>query len=279
MNSIALAPNSASRSLRDLKWPTNLQEASREPWNLLYPLRGENRHRLICLGMGQLILGVSSQKTPMDATTLQLSSSKASPGPSAAPCHREGSSPQNLRQHNTSRVLLQDKTSSCFRLYDPDDEDRGLPCFVGIHYTALAIKQSPRSGSFPIIRKGSKPLSCCHQQRLQVATDLQSRTTVLSWEGERGDMESSPSRAHISSQASTKPMEEQHQGSPRADLHLAVIEEHPIHGLDGPSCCLLSLKMNKAMATGSIFITDHLQKQSRRKEDPQTLVFFILAHE
>lgn len=74
-------------------------------------------------------------------------------------------------------------------------------------------------------------------------------------------------------------MEEQHQGSPRADLHLAVIEEHPIHGLDGPSCCLLSLKMNKAMATGSIFITDHLQKQSRRKEDLQTLVFLILAHE
>lgn len=79
-------------------------------------------------------------------------------------------------------------------------------------------------------------------------------------------MESSLSRAHMSSQASTKPMEEQHQGSPRADLHLAVIEEHPIHGLDGPSCCLLSLKMNKAMATGSIFITDHLQSRAGEKK-------------
>lgn len=65
-------------------------------------------------------------------------------------------------------------------------------------------------------------------------------------------------------------MEEQRQGSPRADLHLAVIEEHPIHGLNGPSCCLLSLKMNKAVATGSIFITNHLQKQSKGKENPQS---------
>lgn len=46
-------------------------------------------------------------------------------------------------------------------------------------------------------------------------------------------------------------------------LHLLVVEQHPIHGLDGPSCCLMSLKVNKAIATGSVFITNHLQMQSK----------------
>lgn len=31
-------------------------------------------------------------------------------------------------------------------------------------------------------------------------------------------------------------------------LHFSVIEQHPVHGLDGSICCLFSLKVNKAVA-------------------------------
>lgn len=41
MNSIALAPTSASRSLRDLKCPTNLQEERNRPQTLHVPCRGK----------------------------------------------------------------------------------------------------------------------------------------------------------------------------------------------------------------------------------------------
>lgn len=40
-------------------------------------------------------------------------------------------------------------------------------CFVGIHYTASAVKHSPGAGSFPTTRKGSKPRSRFLQRRPQ----------------------------------------------------------------------------------------------------------------
>lgn len=70
----------------------------------------------------------------------------------------------------------------------------------------------------------------------------------------------------------TKAREEQSQvQSPDSSLwhlHLPIIEQHPIHGLNGPSRCLMCLKVDKAIATRSIFITNHLQTQreGQRKE-------------
>lgn len=63
-----------------------------------------------------------------------------------------------------------------------------------------------------------------------------------------------------------EPSAEPRRYSPLWHLHLPVVEQHPIHGLDGPSCCLVSLKVNKAIATGSVFITNHLQMQSRARK-------------
>lgn len=70
---------------------------------------------------------------------------------------------------------------------------------------------------------------------------------------------------------------------PLLHLHLPVVEQHPIHGLDGSSRCLVSLKVNKAIATRSIFITNHLQTQGKEdggeggKKERQTLVFSLLT--
>lgn len=59
-------------------------------------------------------------------------------------------------------------------------------------------------------------------------------------------------------------------------LHLPVIEQHPIHGVNGPSRCLVRLKVDKAIATGSIFITNHLQTQheGQRKETDTVFLCF-----
>lgn len=67
-----------------------------------------------------------------------------------------------------------------------------------------------------------------------------------------------------------EPSAELRRHSPLQHLHLLVVEQHPIHGLDGPSCCLVSLKVNKAVATGSVFITNHLQTQSKALFFPLT---------
>lgn len=71
-----------------------------------------------------------------------------------------------------------------------------------------------------------------------------------------------------------EPSAELRRHSPLRHLHLPVVEQHPIHGLNGPSCCLVSLKVNKAIATGSIFITNHLQTQSKEEEKGTDTVFF-----
>lgn len=43
--------------------------------------------------------------------------------------------------------------------------------------------------------------------------------------------------------------------------HLAVIEKHAIHFLDGTVGSILSLKVDKSVALGSIFITHHLERR------------------
>lgn len=44
--------------------------------------------------------------------------------------------------------------------------------------------------------------------------------------------------------------------------HFPIIQQHPIHGVNGPVCSLMSLKVNKAIAFGSFLITNNLQRQS-----------------
>lgn len=53
-----------------------------------------------------------------------------------------------------------------------------------------------------------------------------------------------------------------------SDLHFSVIEQHPVHGFDGSIRCLFSLKVNKAVAFGSSFVTNHLQKAGLCKLEP-----------
>lgn len=43
--------------------------------------------------------------------------------------------------------------------------------------------------------------------------------------------------------------------------HLAVIEKHSVHFLDGTVSSILSLKVDKSVALGSIFITHHLERR------------------
>lgn len=43
--------------------------------------------------------------------------------------------------------------------------------------------------------------------------------------------------------------------------HLAVIEKHAVHFLDGTVGSILSLKVDKSVALGSIFITHHLERR------------------
>lgn len=45
--------------------------------------------------------------------------------------------------------------------------------------------------------------------------------------------------------------------------HFSVIKQHPIHGFNGSVCCLLGLKVNKAIAFGSSLITDNLQNKTQ----------------
>lgn len=40
--------------------------------------------------------------------------------------------------------------------------------------------------------------------------------------------------------------------------HLAVIQKHAIHLLNGAISCVLGLEMDKSVALGAIFITHHL---------------------
>lgn len=43
--------------------------------------------------------------------------------------------------------------------------------------------------------------------------------------------------------------------------HLAVIEKHSVHFLDGTVSSILSLKVDKSVTLGSIFITHHLERR------------------
>lgn len=42
--------------------------------------------------------------------------------------------------------------------------------------------------------------------------------------------------------------------------HLAVIQKHAVHLLNGAISCILGLKMDKSVALGAIFITHHLEQ-------------------
>lgn len=42
--------------------------------------------------------------------------------------------------------------------------------------------------------------------------------------------------------------------------HLAVIQQHAVHLLDGPISGVLGFKVDKSVAFGAIFITHHLQE-------------------
>lgn len=55
-------------------------------------------------------------------------------------------------------------------------------------------------------------------------------------------------------------------------LHLAVIEQHPVHGVNGPIRCLMSLKVNEAITTGSILITNHLPRAKGRARHSRVLI-------
>lgn len=41
--------------------------------------------------------------------------------------------------------------------------------------------------------------------------------------------------------------------------HLAVIQKHAVHLLNGTISCVLGLEMDESVALGSIFITHHLE--------------------
>lgn len=43
--------------------------------------------------------------------------------------------------------------------------------------------------------------------------------------------------------------------------HLAVIEKHAVHFLDGAVSGVLSLKVHESVALGSVFITHHLERR------------------
>lgn len=52
--------------------------------------------------------------------------------------------------------------------------------------------------------------------------------------------------------------------------HLAVIEKHSVHFLDGAVGGVLSLKVDKSVAFRSVFITHHLERRDTRENiDPQ----------
>lgn len=46
--------------------------------------------------------------------------------------------------------------------------------------------------------------------------------------------------------------------------HLAVIQKHAIHLLNGTVSCILSLKMDEGVSLGAIFITHHLEQRETR---------------
>lgn len=48
--------------------------------------------------------------------------------------------------------------------------------------------------------------------------------------------------------------------SPSMHSHFSVIQQHPVHGVDGPVRSLLSLKVDKAVAFGAPLVTHNLQQ-------------------
>lgn len=48
--------------------------------------------------------------------------------------------------------------------------------------------------------------------------------------------------------------------TPPRHSHFSVIQQHPVHGADGPVRRLLGLEMNKAVALGALFIAHDLQQ-------------------
>lgn len=43
--------------------------------------------------------------------------------------------------------------------------------------------------------------------------------------------------------------------------HLAVIQKHPVHFLDGAIGGVLSLKVDKSVTLGAVFIAHHLERR------------------
>lgn len=55
-------------------------------------------------------------------------------------------------------------------------------------------------------------------------------------------------------------------GSFRIYSHFPIIEQHPVHGVDGSVCSLVGLKVNESVAFGPFLVTNNLQRQNILKQ-------------
>lgn len=57
--------------------------------------------------------------------------------------------------------------------------------------------------------------------------------------------------------------------NPVRHSHLAVIQQHAVHLLDGAVGGVLSLKVDEGVALGAVFIAHHLQRKGRQTRGDQ----------